>query len=165
MAFRALQYYPYRTPYGILTICSSDIGVAGIAFGETTFDGKRSPSDVTNRAINELLEYFAGRRTSFDVPVDVQGSDFQKAVWARVRRIPYAETATNAQIAAAMGDPDGFRAVGAAVKRNPVPIIVPAHRVVGANGRPLASEPAPKVFAGLRKLEQSVAASGGLAHA
>lgn len=155
MAAESLTYYPYRTPYGILTIQSSEQGIAGIAFGNTAFSGALSPSALGNRAINELLEYFAGKRTRFDVPLDLSGSDFQKAVWAHVRRIPYGSTSTSALIAQAMGGNGGYRAVGAAIKRNPVPIIVPTHRVVGANGRPLPGEAAPKVFAGLRAMERA----------
>lgn len=157
MDTRALAYYPYRTPYGILTICSSPHGLAGIAFGQAAFSGTRAPSDVTNRAINELLEYFAGKRTAFDIAIDLQGSEFQKAVWNRVCRVPYGTTTTSRDIAKALGDEDAYRAVGIAIGKNPLPIVVPTHRIVGANGRPLASEPAPDVFAGLRNLERATA--------
>lgn len=158
MTTRTLSYYPYRTPYGVLTICVSQTGVAGISFGETAYAGSRKPSDLGNRAINELLEYFAGKRRAFDVPLDLEGSDFQQAVWDQVRRIPYGRTATNADIAEAIGGSAGFRTVGAAVKRNPAPIIVPTHRVIGANGRALPGEAAPEVFAGLRNLERAATA-------
>lgn len=157
MQSQAQVYYPYRTPYGILTICATERGIARIAFGEEAFDGALEPSALTNRAITELLEYFAGKRTAFNVPLDLAGTEYQKAVWSRVCRVPYGTTATAADIARAMGDDGNYRAVGTAVKRNPVPVIVPTHRIVGANGRALAGEAAPKVFSGLRKLEADVA--------
>ena len=162
MASRTFSHYPYRTPYGILTICASDAGIARIAFGDVALEGSREPSTIANRAINEILEYFSGKRRSFDVPLDLSGTEFQKAVWSRVARVPYGKTTTNALIAEAMGDAGGFRAVGSAVKRNPAPIVVPTHRVIGANGRPLPGEAAPDVFAGLRRLESSVIGDGEL---
>ena len=82
----------------------------------------------------QLEEYFDGVRTDFDVPLELRGSDFQVAVWTALRAIPYGQTTSYAGIARAVGRPDAVRAVGAANGRNPISIIVPCHRVIGADG-------------------------------
>ena len=81
-----------------------------------------------------MSEYFAGKRTTFDVPLDAQGTDFQKRIWKALCTIPYGETRSYQQIAAIAGCPKGARAVGMANNRNPVSIIIPCHRVIGADG-------------------------------
>lgn len=82
----------------------------------------------------QLAEYFAGERTAFDVDIDEQGNEFQKCVWAKLREIPYGQTRSYGQLAAELGDPNLSRAVGTANGRNPISIIVPCHRVIGADG-------------------------------
>lgn len=86
--------------------------------------------------ITDLLEqYFAGQPVSFDkVPLDLEGTPFQRSVWTGLSRIPYGETRTYKQLAEAIGSPSAVRAVGAANGRNPLPVILPCHRVVGSNG-------------------------------
>lgn len=151
------SYFSYATPHGPISILVTDAGVARVSFDESAVvaakPARRSPTELANRTATELLEYLAGRRRAFDVPLDLAGSDFQRAVWKEVARIPYGCTSTNSQLARALGDTKAFRAVGAAVRANPVPLLVPTHRVIGANGRPLASEAFPAVFAGARALE------------
>ena len=93
------------------------------------------PTELASRTATELLEYFAGKRRAFDVPVSPRGTAFQRAVWDELARTPYGETRTSAQLASALGVPGSYRAVGAAVRRNPVAVLVPDHRVVGADGR------------------------------
>jgi methylated-DNA-[protein]-cysteine S-methyltransferase len=83
---------------------------------------------------DQLDEYFAGIRTDFDVPLELGGSPFQMEVWTALRAIPYGQTASYASIATAIGRPSAVRAVGAANGRNPISIIVPCHRVIGADG-------------------------------
>ena len=85
-------------------------------------------------AAGQLSAYFAGERREFDLPLAPRGTPFQREVWAAVAAVPYGETATYAQIAAAVGRPSACRAVGAANGRNPVPVIVPCHRIIGAAG-------------------------------
>jgi methylated-DNA-[protein]-cysteine S-methyltransferase len=85
-------------------------------------------------AARQLGEYFAGRRTSFDLPVRADGDDFQRAVWQRIAAIPYGETVTYGDLARELGDPSLARDVGAAVGRNPLGIVLGCHRVVGKNG-------------------------------
>jgi len=86
-------------------------------------------------AIHQLRDYFAGARQAFDLTLDLDGTDFQRRVWAALADIPYGETATYAQLARRIGRPESARAVGAAVGRNPVSIILPCHRVIGSDGR------------------------------
>ncbi|WP_395664507.1 methylated-DNA--[protein]-cysteine S-methyltransferase [Methylocella sp.] len=92
-----------------------------------------SPTLVETR--RQLDEYFGGRRRRFDLPLDPQGTAFQKRVWAELLNIPHGETRSYGDLARALGDPRAARAVGAANGRNPISIIAPCHRVVGASGR------------------------------
>ncbi len=82
----------------------------------------------------QVAEYEAGRRTVFDLPLELEGTDFQRRVWVQLLEIPYGQTRSYAQVARAAGSPRGVRATGAAIGRNPVSIIVPCHRVVGSDG-------------------------------
>ncbi|MCW6009065.1 methylated-DNA--[protein]-cysteine S-methyltransferase [Micromonospora sp. CPCC 205371] len=87
-------------------------------------------------AVDEIAAYFAGELMQFSVPLSVRrGSEFERAVWREMSRIPYGEMRTYGEIAAAVGDPGGARAVGVACNRNPIPVIVPCHRIVGAGGK------------------------------
>lgn len=135
MASHDTTYYTYRTPHGHITIGSRAGRISAVVLGETALPGTRRPAEITNLCANELLEYFAGKRTTFDLPLLIEGSDFQKSVWAAALSIPYGQTRTNAEIAAAIGRPSAFRMVGGAVRRNPLAVLVPAHRIVGANGK------------------------------
>lgn len=90
--------------------------------------------DAFPEAVEQLREYFAGERTSFDFPMELAGSDFQRAVWSALREIPYGETWSYGQLAARLGKPGAARAVGLANGANPIPIVVPCHRVIGADG-------------------------------
>ena len=94
--------------------------------------GNDKPSAVLNEARRQLERYFARRLQAFDLPLAARGTDFQKSVWKMMREIPYGETATYGGIAMALGS--GARAVGTACGRNPLPIIVPCHRVLGSGG-------------------------------
>ena len=91
-------------------------------------------TDVLVRTAAQLAEYFAGKRRVFDLPLGPRGSEFQVRVWRALMRIPYGETCSYGDIARTIGRPDASRAVGAANGRNPIPIIVRCHRVIGANG-------------------------------
>ena len=90
--------------------------------------------EVLRQAVRELAEYFAGERQIFTVPVAPAGTPFQQQVWAALQRIPYGATCSYRAIAEAVGNPKACRAVGMANHRNPIPILIPCHRVVGANG-------------------------------
>lgn len=89
---------------------------------------------ILNQAETQLREYFEGRRKVFDLPLAAQGTDFQLRVWAELEKIPYGETRTYGEIAAALGKPKASRAVGGANNKNPISIILPCHRVIGKKG-------------------------------
>lgn len=90
---------------------------------------------ILGQAITQLNEYFAGRRNQFSIPLDPRGTPFQQQVWLLLRQIPYGETRTYGQLAQQLGQPTASRAVGAANGRNPLSIVVPCHRVIGASGK------------------------------
>lgn len=127
----------YESPLGPLTLLASPTGVAHLRFPGPI--GRLEEADRRPRAFvaatEQLDEYFAGDRASFDLDLDVgAGTEFQRQVWRQLERIPYGTTISYTQLAAAIGRPDRARAVGAAVGQTPVPIIIPCHRVVAANG-------------------------------
>jgi methylated-DNA-[protein]-cysteine S-methyltransferase len=95
--------------------------------------GERSSAGLGD-VVRQLGEYFAGERTAFDLPLHPYGSDFELAVWDQLTRIPYGETRSYGYVAKAVGEPGGAQAVGAANGRNPIAIVVPCHRVIGADG-------------------------------
>jgi methylated-DNA-[protein]-cysteine S-methyltransferase len=129
------------SPVGALTLVASDAGLVAILWEDDDPARVRmeAPEDATDHPIlaqaeAQLTDYFAGRREAFDLPLDFRGTDFQKSVWAALLTIPFGETRSYAQIAVAIGRPTATRAVGAANGRNPISIIAPCHRVIGANG-------------------------------
>ena len=151
MAQSEFNYFTYPTPHGPLTIRASKHGICEIVLSEAQLDGVKRASELTNTAATQLQEYFAGKRRYFDFPLDVRGSSFQKLVWTEVCEIPYGETRSAADIAGAIGKPGAHRSVGTAIRRNPLPIAIPTHRVdlpgtKGANA---------KVFAAFRAFESA----------
>lgn len=134
MVADARTYYTYRTAFGPITIASTPDAVTAVALGARSFEGRRIPTPLANRCATQLQEYFAGKRTAFDVPVDAGGTPFQQKVWRAVGAIPYGQVRTAAEVAAAVGEPEAHRAVGVALGKNPVAVLVPAHRVVTARG-------------------------------
>lgn len=121
-----------------LHLVASGTGLRRVDFGRhaTSSPGclydRRNP--ILAEAIRQIQSYFAGERTDFELPLEPEGTSFQKRVWQALRRIPYGQTRSYAEIAREIGSPKGFRAVGAANGRNPLPVIVPCHRVIGADG-------------------------------
>lgn len=134
MTTNGATYFVYHTPHGPLSIRASKKGITHVVFGDVRLFGIRHPSELTTRTANEILEYLAGKRMVFDVPLDVQGSAFQRAVWNELTHIPYAETSSATDIAARIGKPTSYRAVGVAIQKNPVAIIIPDHRIVTTKG-------------------------------
>lgn len=147
-------YFSYRTPHGLITIRSTVQGITDVMFGKVDLTGAYQPSSLTNRAATELLEYFAGKRRTFDIPLAPKGSAFQRIVWDALTHIPYGETSTSSDVARAIGKPNSYRAVGGAVKRNPLAIVVPDHRVIGAQGAPLGADEAARLGTALLELER-----------
>jgi methylated-DNA-[protein]-cysteine S-methyltransferase len=123
-------------PDTTLWIAASPEGLCHVSFREEIGDGwARDDGDaLLGEAARQLALYFAGRLFDFDLLLDMKGTPFQRRVWGALREIPYGETRTYAQLASIVGAPKGFRAVGAANGKNPIPIIVPCHRVVESNG-------------------------------
>ncbi|MBZ5592947.1 MAG: methylated-DNA--[protein]-cysteine S-methyltransferase [Acidobacteriia bacterium] len=115
-----------------LSIETGPAGVRRIEFGARGVNSHSSP--VMREVIRQLRLYFAGDLREFDVPLELIGTDFQKRVWNALLTIPYGETRSYTEIAWQIGAPRAVRAVGAANGRNPIPIIVPCHRVIGASG-------------------------------
>lgn len=127
------------SPVGRLTLVAGGDHLVGLYFDDDPHAAEsRAGATRDDRrlrtAATQLEEYFAGARTSFDLPLAPAGSAFQKKVWAALCRIPFGETATYGQIARAIGKPAASRAIGGANHRNPIAIIVPCHRVIGADG-------------------------------
>lgn len=134
---------PHESPVGELQLVANDTALIAVLWpqerdGRVRFAVEPEPvakHSVIDRAAEQLDEYFAGERTSFDLPLDPQGTDFQRQVWWSLADIPYGETSTYGKQAANLGRPAAVRAVGSANGRNPLSIVLPCHRVVGANGK------------------------------
>ena len=127
------------SPVGPLMLAADDSGLRHIEFRENRHpadhaDWHGGDSELLRAAEVQLGEYFAGTRTAFDLPLAPRGSDFQVAVWHELARIPFGTTISYAQLAVRMGNANAMRAVGAANGRNPLPIVLPCHRVIGADG-------------------------------
>ena len=136
-----LHSAPFDSPVGTLTLVADDAGLTAILWpddapGRVRLEDMRDdPSNpVLSVTATQLAEYFADTRTAFDLPLAPRGSDFQRAVWRALDAIPFGETRSYADIARAIGRPGAARAVGAANGRNPISIVTPCHRVVGASG-------------------------------
>jgi methylated-DNA-[protein]-cysteine S-methyltransferase len=125
-----------ETPIGALLLVASERGLRAVCFP----GWKRAPhevegdSAVLDEAARQLDEYFAGTRTTFDLPLDLVGTPFQLDAWRGLAEIPYGETVSYGEQAQRLGKPEAVRAVGAANGRNPLPIVLPCHRVIGADG-------------------------------
>lgn len=126
------------TPIGTLTLAGGDTGLRMVWFGAHAPTWAREAADalhpVLEAAAAQLEEYFAGTRTAFDLPLDVRGPYFQRRAWLALASIPYGSTVSYGEQARRIGYPGAARAVGAANARNPLPVILPCHRVIGANG-------------------------------
>ncbi|MPZ25761.1 MAG: methylated-DNA--[protein]-cysteine S-methyltransferase [Micromonosporaceae bacterium] len=128
-----------ETPIGPVTVGADRYAVRGLRLQprETRLDAAPAGS-LLAEAVAQLAAYFAGERTGFDLPLSIpedRGSEFERAVWQELARIPFGQMCTYGEVARAVGDAGAARAVGTACNRNPVPLIVPCHRVVGAGGK------------------------------
>lgn len=123
------------SPVGPLTLVGEGDAIVGLYFQNAPRPAAWVRDDRGLRAAaKQLEEYFAGKRTRFDLPLEPRGTPFRRAVWDQLLRIPYGETATYGEIARAVGKPAASRAVGGANHHNPISIIIPCHRVIGADG-------------------------------
>ena len=131
-----------EAPFGVVTVVGSGLGIRFVLFSNDAHPKpleKLQISDTeihesVNIAITQLEEYFAGSRHDFELPLDLQGTEFQVAAWNALAEIPYGRTASYGQQAASIGRPKAVRAIGGANGRNPVAIVLPCHRIVGADG-------------------------------
>ena len=129
-----MNFAIYKFPFGLLKIgYKRDSLVLLKKIDETSDYGKKT--EFTDLVYNEIMEYLNGKRKSFDIKYQMNGTEFQKKVWKELTKIPYAETRTYKEIAVAVGNPKASRAVGMANNKNPISIIVPCHRVIGSDGK------------------------------
>jgi methylated-DNA-[protein]-cysteine S-methyltransferase len=129
-----MRYAVIDSPLGELTLVSTGKGLAAIHFGRQVPRDGVADVAANRSVIKQVEEYFQGRRTGFDFPLDLDGTEFQLAVWRQLLQIPYGQTRTYGEIAKRLGKPQAARAVGMANHDNRIPIVVPCHRVVGHDG-------------------------------
>jgi methylated-DNA-[protein]-cysteine S-methyltransferase len=151
-----------ESPVGKLKLVASDKGLVAVLWqtdrpsrmrlGELDEDNQHP---VLLKAERQLDEYFAGKRKEFSIPLDMRGTPFQKNVWEALLAIPFGETRSYGQLAKQLGNPNATRAVGAANGRNPLPIIVPCHRVIGSSGSLTGFGSGLEIKAQLLSLERS----------
>jgi methylated-DNA-[protein]-cysteine S-methyltransferase len=124
----------YASPFGPVRLRADADALVELSFADGRADGDAEGHPVLAAACAQLDEYFAGTRTAFDLPLRLGGTAWEQRVWAALRAIPYGETTTYGALALWLGAPGAARAVGSANGRNPVSIVVPCHRVIGAGG-------------------------------
>lgn len=131
------SYMTLRTPVGRITLEENGTALTRLSFGEhgQAGDEARRETALLKKAAAQLAEYFTGARETFDLPLKPEGTPFQQSVWRALLAIPYGETRSYKDIAAAIGNPRACRAVGLANGRNPLAVFIPCHRVVGSNGK------------------------------
>ena len=127
------------SPIGVLTLVASDEGLRQILWEDQAEQAEDATPAETHpilaAALAQLAEYFAGDRVEFDLPLDLIGTDFQKAAWLALADVPYGETSSYGEQAERIGRTGAFRAIGAANGKNPIPLIIPCHRVIAADGK------------------------------
>ena len=124
----------FFTDIGALEVVGSRHGIVAVSFVDDIDPGAKCGTAIVQQCIAELSQYFGGRRMTFSVRLDTTGTDFQLAVWHALQEIPFGHTASYGAVARVIGRPGAAHAVGGAVGRNPVAIIVPCHRVLGSDG-------------------------------
>lgn len=131
-----MEFLVFDTPLGQMALAEESGALTRLFLpgeGIPRLVSRETP--LLSKGRDEILAYLRGERRSFDLPLDPMGTPFQQAVWAELRRIPYGETRSYAQVAAGIGKPKAVRAVGQANHHNPLPIFIPCHRVIGASGK------------------------------
>jgi methylated-DNA-[protein]-cysteine S-methyltransferase len=125
----------YQTEIGPFEIVGNQKGILTIIFGKEPSVTDSDLPACMKECMRQLDEYFEGRRKKFNVPLLLEGTDFQKAVWRQLQKIPFGQTASYGDVARAIDRPKAFRAVGNANNKNPIPVIIPCHRVIGSDGK------------------------------
>ena len=154
-------------PLGTMRLLATEDALAAVYLAEHKGEPAHpampgSDHPVLREACAQLEAYFAGRRRVFDLPLDAQGTEFQRAVWSALQEIPFGETRSYKDLATRVGRPQAVRAVGAANGRNPLSIIVPCHRVIGADGTLMGYASGTERKKWLLQHEQSVLTGSGL---
>ncbi|MFC4767633.1 methylated-DNA--[protein]-cysteine S-methyltransferase [Effusibacillus consociatus] len=141
VANERIGYDVFPSPIGPIYVVVDQRGVRKVALTEeewqeyqTELGNIPQDSELCRNTVQQLDEYFKGTRRTFDLPLSVEGTDFRKKVWQQLLSIPYGEVRSYADIAKAVGKPKGPRAIGQANRANPLPILIPCHRVIGKNG-------------------------------
>jgi len=125
----------YKSPFGVITVGEKDGAISRVYLPDDEPDIPENPNEFLEEAVRQLDEYFYGKRKVFDLPLDFDGcTDFMKSVYFELLKIPYGQTASYKDIAERIGCPKGYRAVGLANNKNPPPVIIPCHRVIGSDG-------------------------------
>lgn len=123
-----------QTPVGLLRLTATDTALTGVHLNARGVPDRARATGVLAETEQQLIAYFGGKLETFDLPIALTGTDFQCEVWTMLRHIPFGVTCSYAELADRIGRPKAVRAVGAANGQNPIPIIIPCHRVIGANG-------------------------------
>ncbi|SDI83368.1 methylated-DNA--[protein]-cysteine S-methyltransferase [Natribacillus halophilus] len=146
---QTIKFTEMESPVGIITLVATENGLCQLLFGDYRETNVKIRAWMAKRNIRgelqhdddyffdvreQLQEYFQGERQAFNLPIDIHGTSFQKHVWEALRHIPYGETQSYKQVATTLRAPKAVRAVGNANNQNPLPIIIPCHRVIGSNG-------------------------------
>lgn len=141
-------YKSIQSPFGTLSLAENDHGIFIVHFGDVDAAFLSLITQLTDKAVSdfqtdgpftqqmaqELQSYFSGQLKAFSTPLSPYGTAFQKSVWQAIYEVPFGETATYGQLAIRIGNPKASRAIGGATGKNPIPIVVPCHRIVGSNG-------------------------------
>ena len=125
----------YDSPIGTLEICGTEEYIKSVLFFDSEKRDCKKVSQLLNTCVQQLDEYFNKKRKKFYLPLQPQGTDFQKAVWDALLEVPYGATVSYFDVATKVGNPKAVRAVGGANGKNPITIIIPCHRIIGSNGK------------------------------
>ncbi len=128
-------YTTINTPVGFLKITTNDTALLSVDFSDQHSESGSYQPEILKNSVSQLLEYFNGTRTEFSLNLNPEGTEFQKKVWQLVESIPYGQTFSYLDIALLSGSEKNTRAVGLANGKNPIPIIIPCHRVIGSSGK------------------------------
>ena len=145
------EHFCCSTPLGEWTVYARDGALVRLVF-EKTEGGEKTP--LLTKAADQLAEYFAGRRKEFDLPLNPEGTDFQRKIWNALQKIPFGETRSYKQLAEMAGNGKACRAAGGANNKNPLPVFIPCHRVIGADGSPVGYGGGLKIKQFLLELEK-----------
>ncbi len=124
-----------KTDIGWVEVSGTRDTITGINFVDEKYPDANGDSPAVQAGVRQLSEYFRGERTTFDLPLEFRGTEFQKKVWRALLDVPFGSTASYGDIARAIGNPKAVRAVGGANAKNPISIVAPCHRIIGSNGK------------------------------